>query len=216
MRAGIENAARAASMAQRAATIEARAAHAIYSDDPDAIDRLRERIAELEAERDRVKAYNAACRRAGRSTPEALALLDDRQRADLESIARYASYQLGPAGSFPAYALSNLAGNIKRQRDRLAALERLAGPAEDAVPELARPGDAECDPDTTRRAVADHRERCELLGPAPQAPYERCPLRPAHIRAAVDAGPFVVVAEIVPAPTEGPEQLAWIDMLEAS
>ena len=110
-------------MIARAANIEAAAAHAIYSDDEDAPERLRERIAKLEAERDRINAYNAACRKAGRATTEAIALLDDRQRANLESLVKYASFQLRKGGQFPAYATSNLSGNIGRLRDRLERME---------------------------------------------------------------------------------------------
>jgi hypothetical protein len=114
---------RAESMTRRADGIERAAAHAIYSDDDDASQRLRERIADLEAQRARITAYNAACRKAGRCTAEALAMLDDRQRADLDSVTRYAPYQLGKAGQMPAYALSNLSGNLSQQRARLARME---------------------------------------------------------------------------------------------
>ena len=95
---------------------------------------LRERIASLEAERDRIKAYNASCRR---SQPDP-SLLDDQQRADLESVKRVASYQLGKGGSFPSYALSNLSGNLARNRQRLARLldeADGAGPAEGQQPD---------------------------------------------------------------------------------
>ena len=124
MRAAIDDTRTAEAMRSRADNIEAAAAHAIYTDDPDAIERLRERIGELEAQRARIGAYNAACRKAGRATAEAVALLDEAQRRDLDSIARFASYQLRDCGAFPAYATSNLSGNIARQRERLARLER--------------------------------------------------------------------------------------------
>lgn len=125
MRASIEHADKADSMRSRADNIEAAADHAIYSDDPDAPERLRERIAELEAERDRITAYNRAVRKPGRGTlHDALALLDDRQRANLQTLARVAPYQLRANGAFPAYATSNIGGNISRARARLAGLER--------------------------------------------------------------------------------------------
>jgi hypothetical protein len=106
-------------MSSKADSIEAAAAAAIYSDDVDAVDRLRERVSDLCAQRDRIKAYNKTAR-AGAPDP---GLLDDKQRANLESIARHASWQLGKGGAMPAYVLSNLSGSIKRQRDRL---DRLA------------------------------------------------------------------------------------------
>lgn len=91
----------------------------IYSDDPDAIEALEARIASLEAERDRIKAYNASCRKGARD----VSLLDAKQQQELISVLKYAAFQ-SKNGTFPAYALSNLAGNIKRNRDRLAALKR--------------------------------------------------------------------------------------------
>lgn len=115
---------KAAAMRSRADSIEKAAEHAIYSDDPDAVERLREKLAGLEAQRDRITAYNAACRKAGKCTAEALALLDDQQRADLVRISKYAAFQLRASGAFPAYATSNLGGQISKARERLAAMTR--------------------------------------------------------------------------------------------
>jgi len=110
---------KAHSMESRAGGIEAAAGRAIYSDDPDAIDQLEERIATLEAERERIKAYNISCRKGTRD----VSLLDEKQQADLQMIARVASYSLGKHGEFPSYALSNLSGNIAQQRKRLDTLK---------------------------------------------------------------------------------------------
>ncbi len=110
---------KAESMDSRADGIESQLAGAIYSDDPDAIEQLEIRIATLEAERERIKAYNASCRK---GQPDD-SLLDDGLRADLASVRKYAAYQLGKGSSFPSYKLSNLNGNIKRNRDRLASLK---------------------------------------------------------------------------------------------
>lgn len=110
-------------MHSKAANIRAAADHAIYSDDTDAIQRLEARIAEWEAERSRIKAYNAACKKAGKCTAEALAMLDDRQRASIASIAKVCSYQLGPQGQFPSYATGNIGGRISPARKRLAELK---------------------------------------------------------------------------------------------
>jgi hypothetical protein len=41
-------------------------------------------------------------------------------------VQRVCPYQLGKNGAMPAYALSNLSGNIKRNRDRLEQLRRQA------------------------------------------------------------------------------------------
>lgn len=93
------------SMTSRAAEIDRQAEHAIYSDDPDAIPRLEARIAELEAKRDDYKARNAEYRKA--------------HRAELAAMNAYQRDLAMPAAS---YTLTNLGGNITRQRARLAAL----------------------------------------------------------------------------------------------
>jgi transposase len=108
-------------MRGRAANIEAAAERAIYSDDPDAPERLRERIAGMEAERDRIKAYNADCRAMAKvGAMGDRSILDQRRRDDLASIERHCPYQLRPGHALPAYATSNLSGNIGRLRERLA------------------------------------------------------------------------------------------------
>jgi hypothetical protein len=101
---------KAAAMKSRADGIEAQAANAIYSDDPDAVEALRERIARLEAERDAAKAANTAYRKAHKAE---LAAMDS-------------AYQRGQAMPYPGYYFTNLSGNLSRQRARLARLEREA------------------------------------------------------------------------------------------
>jgi hypothetical protein len=63
MRSSAQHAEKADVMRRRADNIEAAARRAIYSDDADAVERLRERVAELEAQRERINRYNATCRR---------------------------------------------------------------------------------------------------------------------------------------------------------
>jgi hypothetical protein len=100
---------KADSMKSRADSILAAADHAIYSDDPDAIERLRERISELEAKREQMKAANAAYRK--------------EHRAELKEMTPYQRHHAVP---FPSYALTNLSGNLTRNKKRLAALEAKA------------------------------------------------------------------------------------------
>lgn len=97
---------KAADMSRRADGILTAADHAIYSDDEDAPERLRARIAELEAKRDARKAANAAYRKA--------------HGAELRAMTPYERSQAVP---FPSYSLSNLSGNIGRQKARLHAIE---------------------------------------------------------------------------------------------
>jgi len=120
MRSGIDHAAMADSMRSRAANIDAAADKAIYSDDPDAADRLAAKIAALVADRDAIVAFNKAARKDG-DIPALLAGLSPALRDDYLSIARFSPYQLR-GGAFPAYASGNISGNISRLRARLAAL----------------------------------------------------------------------------------------------
>lgn len=104
-----ESLAKAKSMQSRAGGIESQLESSIYSDDPDAIERLQERIATLEAKRDKIKATNAAYRK--------------EHWGELRDMT---AYQRDQAMPYAGYELTNLSGNIKRNRDRLAGLERAA------------------------------------------------------------------------------------------
>jgi uncharacterized small protein (DUF1192 family) len=119
MRRGVENERKAQNMEARATGIEAQLEQSIYSDDTDAVEKLTERVATLEAERDRIKAYNATCRKGARD----LSLLTEAEKKDLVSVAKYSPYQLGKGGAFPGYKLTNLNGNLNRNRKRLVALQ---------------------------------------------------------------------------------------------
>jgi hypothetical protein len=108
-------------MASRADGIRGQLDRSIYSDDVDAIPALEARIAELEAERDRVKAFNASCRKGAPDWSILTPAEAEHHRRTLE----VAGWQC-KGGAFPSYHLSNLSGNIKRNRDRLAELEGVA------------------------------------------------------------------------------------------
>jgi hypothetical protein len=71
---GVEDHRKAASMASRADNIESANDRAIYDDDPDVVERLTERISELEAQRAEIKAHNRAARKAGEETLPAYVL----------------------------------------------------------------------------------------------------------------------------------------------
>ena len=100
----------------------------------DAIERLEERIAELEARRERMKTINRIVRAAlkrggGKLMPGAFDELglSTKERADLLSAA---GNTFEPFKGYPSYALSNLGGNISRQRQRLARLRSAAALAQ--------------------------------------------------------------------------------------
>lgn len=121
---------KAASMESRAAGILDQAEHAIYSDDTDAVERIEERIAELEAKRERIKTVNAQLRAAAKkgdnATNDVLATLTDAEYRALKMVATYQGYYDPLHKGHPPYVLANLSGNIKRQRDRLPGLRQLA------------------------------------------------------------------------------------------
>jgi hypothetical protein len=107
MRAGIEHGRKAESMRSRADNIEAAAARAIYSDDPDAIERLNVKLAQLEAERETMKATNTEYRKQHRDELKAMS-----------------PYERGQSVPYPSYALTNLGGTITRTRQRIEQLTR--------------------------------------------------------------------------------------------
>jgi hypothetical protein len=91
---------------------------AISSDDPDAIQKLEARIAELEAQRIRYRALNTACR--SREPRAALAKLGASDALASELLTPDFAERVG----IPAYVLSNLSGNIRRLKLRIAEIER--------------------------------------------------------------------------------------------
>ena len=124
MERGFEDLKKAESMRSRARGIERQLDESIYSDDPDAIERLEERIAELEAKREKIKEHNKAMRKKGACD----------HPADCDCRTHYPrDCTKCPNHPFPAYHLANLSGNIKRQRDRLGQLKREAAAREAPV-----------------------------------------------------------------------------------
>lgn len=108
---GVQAADKAAHYADKAAAAESN--NAISSDDPEALDKLDARIAELEAKREAMKLANASYRRD--------------HGAELRAMT--SAYQRSIAVPFPAYSLQNIGGNIarlKERRDHIAALEAKA------------------------------------------------------------------------------------------
>lgn len=102
MRAGVEHHQKAVEMSNRADEIERQADRAIYSDDPDAVEQLKKKLAGLEQERDDRKTANAAYRKAHRA-----------------ELAAMTPYQRSQAVPFPSYSLSNLSNTITRTKMRI-------------------------------------------------------------------------------------------------
>lgn len=101
----VEHDAKARDMRSRADNIEAAARSAIYNDDPDALDALREKLRGLEARREAMKGRNAAYRKA--------------HRAELAGMHPFHRDRAMP---HPSYELQNLGGTISRTRKRIAEL----------------------------------------------------------------------------------------------
>lgn len=147
----MEDAATAERMRSRADGIEAAAVRAIYRDDVDEVARLRERLAELVAERDAITAWNKAAR-AGKLTADDVG---SRYGREVVSLLRCAPYQVRwarcvrpgcgvavdlrrdaevtpcavsadghvPLGGLPTYHASNLSGRVSQARARLVEAE---------------------------------------------------------------------------------------------
>lgn len=107
---------------EAARTLERQLGESIYDDDEDAIEALEERIAGLEAQRERIKDLNRRIRKG-----ESLDSLDltEKEAKDLEFAARWHGRK-----DFPPYVLQNLGGNITRNRQRLETLRALLTQAE--------------------------------------------------------------------------------------
>jgi chromosome segregation ATPase len=119
---------------QRAAGIAAQLERSVFSDDDDAVEALEARIAEREAQVAHRKAVNAAFKKALGDTPARFAALVASglmSRAEALSIAGTMarnSYER----PFPSYSLTNLNANIRRDRERIAELQRRQARTQDA------------------------------------------------------------------------------------
>ena len=90
----------------------------ISQDDPDAVNKLREKISYLEKQNETMKRYNALMRKGNKA--EAMSLLDDRLKREVVSYSRFSNSQ----GLFPSFALSNNTGKIRQARERIKTLEQ--------------------------------------------------------------------------------------------
>ena len=103
---------------------------AVSSDDPEALDKLHEKLAALEARQERLKADNKALRKAkvAPDDPEAAekmkaAGVSPAGIVSLLSLVRIVRFQVTPHFRHPSYELTNNNANIKRVQRRIAELE---------------------------------------------------------------------------------------------
>lgn len=97
-------------------------ARSIHDDDPDALARLRDKLRDLEAQRDRVTRYNATTRKG--KTPD-LSILSQSQRDYLATCLAHTPYNC-PNRRMPTYVSGNLSNRITQIRQRIARLEKAA------------------------------------------------------------------------------------------
>ena len=147
MDAGVESAKIADLHASKAAGIREQLERSIFSDDPDAVEAIQARIAELEEKQEKMKAANKICRNT-KTTEEqkAESLRELFHRISDESIREmlHPTYSYEKPG-FPAYALANNSGNIARLKKRIIEVEHRNALAEKAEASggVAITGDAE-------------------------------------------------------------------------
>lgn len=120
MRAGIEAAEKAAEYVSRAASV---GTGGINSDDPEALVKLREKLAELEKTQAQYRAINAAHKRFLKdpATAEASGLSDAEKRIIREYVPPY-SWEPHPVAPF---TLTNLSARIRDTKKRIEEMERL-------------------------------------------------------------------------------------------
>lgn len=120
---GIQTQREAEKLAARAAAAES--SNAIFSDDPEAIKKLKEKLESLQKNHELMKAGNAIIRKKG--------LTDDQKTEEMIKLGfndRQAREILKPdccgRVGFATFSLSNNNANIKRVKDRIAHLEKLS------------------------------------------------------------------------------------------
>jgi Domain of unknown function (DUF3560) len=118
---GFADLGRAKDHASKADGLERQLERSIYSDDTDATVQLRARIAEREAEATRAKAINREIRKGPGWEARLVPPLTETEKAELLSLARTWAGVYKPG--FPPYHLTNLAASIRRDRERLKAIE---------------------------------------------------------------------------------------------
>lgn len=128
MRAGIESERMAVRHERAAETLESRLKRNIFSDDADAAENLKKRIADRERMVERMKFVNKAHAKFAKTG----AMPEGVSEAEAEKIRNYKPTYSWEPHPYPPYALSNLRQQIAADRKRLALVEQIAKRAEAA------------------------------------------------------------------------------------
>lgn len=125
MAAGIESERMAVRHERKAATIESRLKRTIFSDDADAAESLKKRIADRERVIERMKVVNKAHAKFLKTG----VMPADVSEAEAEKIRNYKPAYSWEPHPFPPYAVTNLRNQIAADRKRLAMVEQMASRA---------------------------------------------------------------------------------------
>jgi len=98
----------------------------ISSDDPNALAKLRDKLAKLEAWQESMKAANKIFKSAKLSTPQKTTALQEMGMTD-DQIRKLAGGDFSGRIGYPSYKLTNNNGNMASIRDRIKRLEKLEG-----------------------------------------------------------------------------------------
>lgn len=128
---GVESTRMAETHRSKAAGIADQLDRSIFSDDANAIDALRARIAEREATCDRVTVINKLIRKELKAGLQP-GWMDRIGASDDEKAAIVRNAKFGRSPLYPSYANSNMRNLIRADRDRIAAIERRAKAVADA------------------------------------------------------------------------------------
>ncbi len=131
MRRGLDATQRAKELRHRASSV---GKGGISSDDPDAIEKLRAKLAKLDTTRAVMKAINAAWRKAGKPDPSDFdvwgklhTLVDEVEGVNIHRLVEKARSALEKfpyhAAPFPKYSLTNAGSEVRRLQKRIKALE---------------------------------------------------------------------------------------------
>lgn len=121
MTSSVQNADMAEHHASKAVGLQDMLDKSIFSDDDDAIERLEERIAELQEKQDAMVAINKICRNKKTTEEEKIAILKGNYKKFSDDAIHkllHPQYSYEKPG-FPSYALTNNNGNINRLKKRI-------------------------------------------------------------------------------------------------
>lgn len=121
MRQGCESQDMAELHRSKADGIQHQLDRSIFSDDPDATERLEDRITHLEAKREQRKTVNKTFKAGGIEAVRAT--YGDEAAASIARSMAVCSWYTVP---FPPYSLTNLGANIRRLKERLVSIDRQA------------------------------------------------------------------------------------------